>query len=135
MTVTSLNKQVLHHDLRLASWLTVERGVYVGIALLALGVRLYGVGAIPLGPAEAAQALPAWAAVTGQPFQPVGASPLLLTFQRLAFAAFGAGDFWACFLPALLGGLAPIFFYGLRDRLSRGRADCSAAVGDLALGG
>ncbi len=51
----------------LADWLTVERAAYAGIAVLALGLRLYGLGQVPLGPAEAAQALPAWAAVAGQP--------------------------------------------------------------------
>jgi hypothetical protein len=46
----------------LAHWLTVERAAYAGIAILALGLRLYGLGQTLLGPAEAAQALPAWAA-------------------------------------------------------------------------
>ncbi len=52
----------------LADWLTVERAAYAGIVVLALGLRLYGLGRVTLGPAEAAQALPAWAAVAGQPY-------------------------------------------------------------------
>ena len=33
----------------LADWLTVERAAYAGIAVLALGLRLYGLGQVPLG--------------------------------------------------------------------------------------
>ncbi len=111
-----------------ADWLTVERAAYAGIALLALGVRLVALGRTALGPAEAAQALSAWAAASGQAAPLIGVSPLLWAVQRLVFAAFGAGDFWARFLPALLGGLAPLCFWALRDRLSRGGALIAALL-------
>ena len=106
----------------LADWLTVERAAYAGIAVLALGLRLYGLGRVPLGPAEAAQALPAWAASAGQPYDLIGVGPLLFGLQWLLFALFGAGDAVARFWPALAGGLAPLLFYALRDRLTRGGA-------------
>ena len=106
----------------LADWLTVERAAYAGIAVLALGLRLYGLGRVPLGPAEAVQALPAWAAAAGQPYDLIGVSPLLFGLQWLLFALFGAGDAVARFWPALAGGLAPLLFYALRDRLTRGGA-------------
>ena len=106
----------------LADWLTVERAAYAGIAVLALGLRLYGLGRVPLGPAEAVQALPAWAAAAGQPYDLIGVSPLLFGLQWLLFALFGAGDAVARFWPALVGGLAPLLFYALRDRLTRGGA-------------
>ena len=106
----------------LADWLTVERAAYAGIAALALGLRLYGLGRVPLGPAEAVQALPAWAAAAGQPYDLAGVSPLLFGLQWLLFALFGAGDAVARFWPAVIGGLAPLLFYTLRDRLTRGGA-------------
>ena len=106
----------------LADWLTVERAAYAGIAVLALGLRLYGLGRVPLGPTEAVQALPAWAAAAGQPYDLIGVSPLLFGLQWLLFALFGAGDAVARFWPALAGGLAPLLFYALRDRLTRGGA-------------
>lgn len=112
----------------LAEWLTVERAAYAGIAVLALGLRLYDLGRVPLGPAEAAQALPAWAIVARQLYDLTGVSPLLLGLQRLLFTAFGAGDSIARFWPALVGGLAPLLFYALRDRLTRGGALIAALL-------
>jgi 4-amino-4-deoxy-L-arabinose transferase-like glycosyltransferase len=122
MVVPSLNKQTARSGIQMAEWLTVERAAYAGITVLALGLRLYGLGRTSLGPAEAAQALPAWAATAGQPYDLAGVSPLLFALQRLLFLLFGASDFAARFWPALLGGLAPLPFYALRDRLSRGGA-------------
>lgn len=107
---------------RLTNWLTVERVSYGGIALIALGVRLWGLGAVPLGPAEAAQALPAVAAAAGQAPDLTGISPLLYTLQRALFTLFGASDAAARWWPALVGGLSPLLFYALRGRLTRGGA-------------
>ncbi len=115
-----------------ADWLTVEQAAYAGIAVLALGVRLYGLGRAPLTPVEAAQALPALvgaseganALTSGL----VALSPLLQLLQRALFAAFGATDFSARFWPALLGGLAPLLFYALRGRMTRGGALVAAAL-------
>ncbi len=122
MVATSLNNQDARQRLRIAEWLTVERAAYAGITMLALGLRLYGLGRSPLGPAEALQALPAWAATAGRSYDLAGVSPLLFTLQRPLFLLFGATDFAARFWPALLGGLAPLLFYVLRDRLTRGGA-------------
>lgn len=121
----------LHDDRRgaaLTDWLTLERAAYAGIALLALGLRLWGLGWLPLGPAEAAQALPALAAVNGQAPDLTGISPLLFTLQRLIFMLFGATDAAARFWPALLVGLSSLLFYLLRDRLTRGGALVAAGL-------
>jgi hypothetical protein len=112
----------------LADWLTVERAAYAGIVVLALGLRLHGLGRVPLGPVEAVQALPAWAAAVGQPYDLTGVSPLLFGWQWLLFALFGAWDAVARFWPALIGGLAPLLFYALRDRLTRGGALMAALL-------
>ena len=122
MNATSLDKPAARSEIRIADWLTVERAAYAGIVVLALGLRLYGLGRVPLGPAEAAQALPAWAAVAGQPYDLTGVSPLLFGLQWLLFGLFGAGNAVARLWPALFGGLAPLLFYALRDRLTRGGA-------------
>lgn len=116
----------------LADWLTVEQAAYAGLAALALGVRLYGLGRAPLTPAEAAQALPALAATSegaaALTSGLVALSPLLHLLQRALFAVFGATDFAARFWPALLGGLAPLLFYALRGRMTRGGALAAAAL-------
>ena len=122
MVATSLDKPGARSEVRLTDWLTVERAAYAGIVVLALGLRLYGLGRVPLGPAEAVQALPAWAAAAGQPYDLIGVSPLQFGPQWLLFALFGAGDAVARLWPALIGGLTPLLFYVLRDRLTRGGA-------------
>ncbi|MGQ9840934.1 MAG: hypothetical protein ACUVR4_10530 [Anaerolineae bacterium] len=112
----------------LADRLTVEWVSYGGIALVALGVRLWGLGAVPLGPAEATQALPAVAAAAGQVPDLMGVSPLLYTLQRAAFMLFGATDASARWWPAFLTGLSPLLFYALRSRLTRGGALVAASL-------
>jgi len=137
MVATTLNKQTARGGIQIADWLTVERAAYAGIAVLALGLRLYGLGQTPLGPAEVAQALPAWAAAGGQPYAAgstvlsgalAGISPLLYSLQRVLFTFFGATDFTARFWPALISGLAPLLFYALRGRLTRGGALAAALM-------
>ena len=109
-------------------WLTVERAGYALAALLALGIRLWGLGDVPLGPGEASQSLPALAAMRGaapdlltaNPFTAI--SPLLHILQRVTFALFGATDGTARFWVALLAGLSPLLFYFLRKQLTPGGA-------------
>ena len=99
MVASSLDKPTARSDIRLADWLTVERAAYAGIAVLALGCG-DGLGRVPLGPAEAVQAFPAWAAAAGLPYDGstaltgalIGVSPLLFGLQWLLFALFGVGD-------------------------------------------
>jgi len=112
----------------LADWLTVERLAYGALALLAATVRLIGLGAWPLGPAEAAQALPALDAARGQPYDLAGISPLLFTLQRLLFMGLGADEVLARIWPALLAALSVLCFYALRNRLTRGGALAAAAL-------
>jgi hypothetical protein len=109
-------------DQEVLSWLTLERAAYGGACVLALAFRLLLLGARPLGPAEAMQALPALFASAGREFNLIGTSPLLFGMQRLLFSLFGASDSWARAWPALLGGLAPLLFLGLSRCLGRGGA-------------
>jgi hypothetical protein len=106
----------------IVNWLTVEKAAYGGAVVVALLLRLILLGAAPLGPSEAAQALPALAASTGREFDLIGASPFLFSLQRLVFVLFGASDVWARWWPALLGGLAPLFYFALRGPLGRSGA-------------
>jgi 4-amino-4-deoxy-L-arabinose transferase-like glycosyltransferase len=114
--------------LRWAAWLTIERAAYALVALVALGVRLVRLDAWSLIPAEAAQALSALAATAGVQPDLAGLSPLLYTLQRAVFTLFGATDLAARILPALLGGLSPLLFYALRERLGRGGALAAATL-------
>jgi 4-amino-4-deoxy-L-arabinose transferase-like glycosyltransferase len=114
--------------LQWAAWLTIERAAYALVALVALGVRLVRLDAWSLIPAEAAQALSALAATAGVQPDLAGLSPLLYTLQRAVFTLFGATDLAARILPALLGGLSPLLFYALRERLGRGGALAAATL-------
>ncbi len=118
----------LRKEVRATDWLTVERAAYTGLAIVALGVRLWGLGDTALGPTEAVQSLPALAAVQGNLPDLAGVSPLLHALQRITFSLFPASDAAARFWPALLGGLSVLLFYALRDRLTQGGALAAAAV-------
>jgi hypothetical protein len=113
---------------RAIEWLTVERAGYALAVIIALGVRLYGAGDVPLGPAEALQALPAVDAMRGAPPDLAAVSPLLHVFQRVTFILFGATDGTARFWPALLAGLSPLLFYFLRRQLTPGGALAAAFI-------
>ena len=77
---------------RLADWLTVERAAYAGIAVLALGVRLYGLGRVAAdagrGGAGAAGAGRGGRAADDL----IGISPLLYTLHGCSLRPFGATD-------------------------------------------
>jgi predicted membrane-bound mannosyltransferase len=103
------------------SALTLEVALYLIIALMALGLRLYKLDGRPMQAGEAAQALAAWRAAQGLPQDSAlgHASPLLFTSNMFLFALFGANDFLARLMPALGGALLVIGPYFLRHRLGR----------------
>jgi hypothetical protein len=124
MTEADLRIQPAYHVARL----TVERVSYAALAAAALFLRLFDLGARPLGPAEAAQALPAWQAANGNAYALSGVSPLLFGLQRWLFTPLSGNDGLARFWPALFGALAVALFYGLRDRLGRDGALVAALL-------
>ena len=120
MTVAKRTRERTRQTAR-PSQLTVEMALYLIIALMAVGLRLYKLGDRPMQAGEAAQALAAWRLAQGSP---QGAtlgqhSPLLFTTNLLLFALFGASDFLARLVPALSGALLVILPYFLRHRLGR----------------
>jgi len=112
----------------LLSWLTVERAAYLGLALLALVLRLVNLGAHPLSDAEAQQALVAWHVHQAQPADPVGYSPLIATLNLLSFALLGGSEFVARLGPVLLSVALVLLPYGLRRHLGRAGALATAAL-------
>ena len=91
---------------------------YAGVLVLALVLRLAGLGAQPLSDAEAAQALVSWRLYQAQPLEsPLHHSPLLATLNLVTFAVWGAGEFTARLWPALFGVLAAVLPIGLRRQL------------------
>jgi uncharacterized protein (TIGR03663 family) len=94
---------------------------YIGIAALALGLRLAGLGAHPLSDAEASQALVAWRILHNQAVGGAGHhySPLVATLNLIGFGLLGGSDVVARLGPALLGSMLVLLPYGLRQHLGR----------------
>jgi predicted membrane-bound mannosyltransferase len=107
MAQAAIQDHPTSHFSHMVDWLTVEHAGYGLVVLIGLGLRLWNLGATPLNPAEAMQALPAVTAVHGGVPDLSGVSPLLHSLQRITFSLFGASDGTARLWPALLGGLSP----------------------------
>lgn len=113
---------------RFAAWLTVEVGLYLALALVALGLRLWRLGVYPLSNGEAGQALVALDFARGAAPSGGGYSPLLMTLQGLSFFLFGASEVTARLGPALLGAALVLLPAGLRPYLGRIGALAAAAL-------
>ncbi len=102
------------------AWLTMERLGYVAIGALALVLRLANLGAAPMTPTEAEQAMAALDLVANRGILPAaGASPLLLNLHWLIFLVAQAGETSARIAPALVGTATVLLAYGLRAELGR----------------
>lgn len=101
-------------------WLTVEIALWGMLLAVALGLRLFRLGAAPLNSAEAHGALAAWRFAHGQG-APVASdySPLLFSAQWIIFLLTGAGDQGARLLPALAGSVLVLAPALLRQQLGR----------------
>lgn len=105
---------------RTLAWLTLERLGYAAIGLLALLLRLANLGAAPMSPAEAVQAMAALDLAASRGALPAaGVSPLLLNLHWLIFSLAQANEPWARLLPALAGSAIVLLAYGLRAELGR----------------
>jgi uncharacterized protein (TIGR03663 family) len=105
-----------------------ELFAYGTIIVVALLLRLGGLGAQPLSDAEASQALVSWRLYQAQAPQPGTYSPLLATLNLVGFAMFGASDFVARLWPALFGVLLVVLPLGLRRQLGVEGAVAASAL-------
>jgi uncharacterized protein (TIGR03663 family) len=105
------------------SLFTVERAAWMGVVLLAAGLRLYQLGLRPAGEGEAVQAMAAYRFTQGAAHTaPAGTIPALFTGNVAGFTLVGANDIAMRWLPALAGLILVLLPYGLRHRLGRGGA-------------
>ncbi|MBC7223101.1 MAG: glycosyltransferase family 39 protein, partial [Anaerolineae bacterium] len=107
-----------------------EVGLFAGLALWALGARLWGLGEVLLEPAEAVEAVAAWCVAQAAPCATtqLGTSPLLFTANLLAFGLLTASDLWVRWLPVLSGALLVAVAFALRRALGRGAAAWAALL-------
>jgi uncharacterized protein (TIGR03663 family) len=101
------------------AWFTVEILLYGLIIIVALTLRLWRLGAYPLSDVEAQQALAAWQIYQGGTPEPVGYSPLLVSFNTLTFFLVHESEFTARLASALLGTALVVLPLTLRRRLGR----------------
>ncbi|HID86408.1 MAG TPA: TIGR03663 family protein [Anaerolineae bacterium] len=111
---------------------TVEATLYLLLLVVAAALRLYGLGARPLGTDEAQQAMAAWRFHQGELRSLEGYSPLLFYGNLLIFLLFGASDFWARLVPALFGVALVGLPYFLRRWLGFGLSSAEGRAGALA---
>jgi hypothetical protein len=98
--------------------LTLEDALYALALALALGIRFYHLGFLPLNDYEADWALQSLGIVDG--LKPaLGPNPGYLHLTAMLFAIFGASDFWARFCPALAGSGLVLVPWFLRNRIGR----------------
>lgn len=98
----------------LTGWLTIERGLYGLLLLVAAGLRLGWLAVQPLNAAEASYAWSAWLVANGHSaaLAPAPDSPLLYSLYTLLFWALGANDSAVRFIPALCGiGVVFLLWY------------------------
>ncbi|MEW6094470.1 MAG: hypothetical protein AB1531_10960 [Chloroflexota bacterium] len=99
--------------------ITLEHALYALAFAIAIGLRFFHLGALPLSDYEADWALQSLGIVTG--LKPaLGPNPAYIHLTAILFAIFGASDFLARFWPALAGTglvLAPWFVRGRLGRL------------------
>ncbi len=98
--------------------LTLEQLLYALAGLLALGLRLWGLGTPALSEHEAQWALQALNVARGQ-VQTLGGQPGYILFTSLLFGLLGSSNFLARLLPALAGGLLPLLPGWIVPRLGR----------------
>jgi hypothetical protein len=92
--------------------ITFEKALIALILFLAVGVRLFNLGRMPLSDGEASWALQSMSIARGAPVE-IGPQPGEVTLTGLAFILFGGSNFMARLYSAIAGSLlvaTPLFF-------------------------
>ncbi len=110
------------------SVVTLEKGIYAVLVLIALALRLVNLGAAPLNAREAGEAVAAYTLATGGGLPSGVYNPLLFTFNFVTFVFGGASDTWARLLPALTGAALVALPYWMRRWLDRPGAIAAATL-------
>ena len=105
-------------------WLTVNVTLWGLLLIVALGLRLFRLDAVPLNAAEARGALAAWrqstsTAVTASGVQAIDYSPVLFSAQWFTFLIFSANELTARLWPAVAGAILALSPALLRRQLGR----------------
>ena len=101
--------------------LTVEQWLYVGIGVLTLATRLWGLGDRAMSHDESLHVVYSWKLYAGEGYQhdPMMHGPFLFHINALLYLLFGDNDFTGRLAPALLGTLLVVLPYFMRRWLGR----------------
>jgi hypothetical protein len=97
---------------------TIEHFLYLIAFLCAMGMRLIGLGDLPLSEYEASWAIQAFQVSQGEALS-ISGQPAYVLLTGFLFAIFKSSDAVARFLPALAGSLVICLPYALRGRLGK----------------
>lgn len=108
---------------------SVEQLAWIAVALLAVTLRLGGLGVRPMEPSEATQGFAAYQFVKGiAQIAPAGTNPVLFTGNVAGFTLLGSSDAVARWLPVLAGLFLTLLPFGLRHRLGKAGALATATL-------
>ena len=112
------------------SWLTWEHAAYFLLFLVALALRLWGLGDRAMSHDESLHALYSWKLYAGQGYQhdPMMHGPFLFFANALTYYLFGVSDFTARLVPALFGAVLVVLPYFLRKWMGRLGALAAAVI-------
>lgn len=113
-----------------APWLTREVAAYAGLVVVALFLRLIGLGDKPMHHDESLHATYSWYLYHGAGYQydPMMHGPFQFHVTALIFVLFGVSEFTARLLPALFGSAIVALPWFLRKELGRFGALVLAAM-------
>ena len=108
--------------------LSGEQALYVLFMIVALGMRLWGLGARAMSHDESLHALFSWKLYNGEGYvhDPMMHGPFLFHANAVVYFLFGVSDFTARLVPALFGTALVGLPYLLRRWLGRAGALCAA---------
>ncbi|MGQ9594926.1 MAG: flippase activity-associated protein Agl23 [Anaerolineae bacterium] len=101
--------------------LTVEQWLYVGIGVVTLATRLWGLGDRAMSHDESLHVVYSWKLYAGEGYQhdPMMHGPFLFHISAFLYLLFGDNDFTGRLAPALLGTLLVVLPYFMRRWLGR----------------
>ncbi len=119
--MTSVFDRWLDRPVGLWIALNWEKVLYLGLIVIALGTRLYGLGIRPQSHDESLHTKYSWNLYVGEGFQhtPLMHGPYLFHATALSYFLFGDNDFTARLVVAVMGVAIVAFPYLLRNWLGR----------------
>jgi 4-amino-4-deoxy-L-arabinose transferase-like glycosyltransferase len=106
---------------------SLETAMYLFALVVALSIRLIGLGSVPFNETEASWAWQAYQVSKSEPVM-IGSQPAYVMLTSLVFTLFSSSEALARMLPAIFGGMVVLLPYTFREEIGR-KAALIAAFG------